>query len=57
MKKKKRHNNFLTDYVKAVKKAMRETVGLQPTRVRQSVKVYNRNKTKQVSKQIINENI
>ena len=56
MKKKKRHNNFLTDYVKAVKKAMRETVGLQPTRVRQSVKVYNRNKTKQVSKQIINEN-
>ena len=57
MKKKKRHNNFLTDYVKAVKKAMRETVGLQPTRVRQSVKVYNRNKAKQVSKQIINENI
>lgn len=57
MKKKKRHNNFLTDYVKAVKKVMRETVGLQPTRVRQSVKVYNRNKTKQVSKQIINENI
>ena len=57
MKKKKRHNNFLTYYVKAVKKAMRETVGLQPTRVRQSVKVYNRNKAKQVSKQIINENI
>ena len=57
MKKKQRHNNFLTDYIKAVKKAMRETVGLQPTRVKQSVKVYNRNKAKQVSKQIINENI
>ena len=57
MKKKKRHNNFLTDYVKAVKKVMRETVGLQPTRVRQSVKAYNRNKTKHDTKQIINENI
>ena len=57
MKKKKKHNNFPTDYIKAVKIVMRETVGLQPTRVRQSVKAYNRNKAKQVSKQIINENI
>ena len=57
MKKKKKHNNFLTDYVKAVKKVMRETIGLQPTRVRQSVKAYNRNKTKHDTKQIINENI
>ena len=57
MKKKKKHNNFLTDYVKSVKKVMRETVGLQPTRVRQSVKAYNRNKTKHDTKQIINENI
>ena len=57
MKKKKRHNNFLTDYIKAVKKAMRETVGLQPTKVKQSVKVYNRNKAKHDTQQIINENI
>ena len=56
MKKKKRnktHNNFLTDYVKAVKKVMRDTIGLQPTRIKKSVKVYNRNKTKQDTSKII----
>ena len=54
MKKRKRTNqNFLTDYVKAVKKVMRDTVGLQPTRIKQSVKAYNRNKTKQDTSKII----
>ena len=54
MKKRKRtKQNFLTDYVKAIKKVMRDTVGLQPTRIKQSVKVYNRNKTKQDTSKII----
>jgi hypothetical protein len=56
MKKKKRtQHNFLTDYIKAVKKVMRETVGLQPTRIKQSVKAYNRNKTKQDVRKILKD--
>ena len=38
--------DFQTDYVKAVKKIMREEYGITPTRVAKSKKAYNRNKIK-----------
>lgn len=38
--------NFETDYIKAVKKIMREEYGLTPTRIVKSKKKYDRNKTK-----------
>lgn len=41
-------NDFEKDYVKAVKKIMREEVGLMPTRVQKSKKVYNRQKSKRI---------
>lgn len=41
-------NNFEKDYVKAVKKIMREEVGLMPTRVQKSKKAYNRQKSKRI---------
>lgn len=53
---KRKPDTFLTDYLKAVKKIMRETVGLQPTRVKQSIKVYNRGKEKRYTKQILQDN-
>ena len=55
MKKKRKRKDFLTDYVKSVKKIMRETVGLQPTKIKCSVKTYNRNKTKQDVRKILKE--
>lgn len=47
MKKDKR--DFETDYVKAVKKVMREEVGLMPTKVEKSKKAYNRQKSKRLT--------
>ena len=41
--------DFETDYVKAVKKIMREEIGLTPTRVEKSKKVYNRQKSKRIT--------
>lgn len=41
--------NFEKDYVKAVKKIMREEIGLTPTRVQKSKKVYNRQKNKRIT--------
>lgn len=38
--------DFQTDYVKAVKKIMREEFGITPTKVAKSKKAYNRNKIK-----------
>lgn len=40
--------DFETDYVKAVKKIMREEVGLIPTKVEKSKKAYNRQKSKRI---------
>lgn len=42
----KNKRNFETDYVKAVKKIMREEYGIVPTRIAKSKKAYNRNKIK-----------
>ena len=53
---KRKPDAFLTDYLKAVKKIMRETVGLQPTRVKQSIKIYNRSKEKRNTKKFLEEN-
>ena len=47
MKKDKR--DFETDYVKAVKKVMREEIGLMPTKVQKSKKAYNRQKSKLIT--------
>lgn len=41
--------NFEKDYVKAVKKIMREEIGLTPTRVQKSKKAYNRQKNKRIT--------
>lgn len=41
--------DFETDYVKAVKKIMREEIGLTPTRVEKSKKAYNRQKNKRIT--------
>ena len=41
--------DFEKDYVKAVKKIMREEVGLMPTRVQKSKKAYNRQKNKRIT--------
>lgn len=38
--------NFHDDFVKAIKKSMREEYGLIPTRVQKSKKAYNRQKSK-----------
>lgn len=40
--------DFHTDYVKAIKKVMRDEVGLMPTKVEKSKKAYNRNKSKKI---------
>lgn len=37
---------FENDYVKAIKKIMREEYGITPTRIAKSKKTYNRNKIK-----------
>lgn len=44
----KTKNNFHDDFVKAIKKSMREEYGLMPTRVQKSKKAYNRQKSKRV---------
>lgn len=44
----KTKNNFHADFVKAIKKSMREEYGLMPTRVQKSKKAYNRQKSKRV---------
>lgn len=41
--------DFETDYVKAVKKIMREEIGLTPTKVEKSKKAYNRQKSKRIT--------
>ena len=40
--------DFHDDFVKAIKKSMREEYGLMPTRVEKSKKTYNRNKSKKI---------
>lgn len=40
--------DFEKDYVKAVKKIMREEVGITPTRIAKSKKTYNRQKSKKI---------
>jgi hypothetical protein len=40
--KSKRKNNFEKDYVKAIKKIMREEIGFQPTRISKNKKKYSR---------------
>lgn len=40
--------DFEKDYVKAVKRLMRDEVGLTPTRVTKTKKAYNRNKSKKI---------
>lgn len=40
--------DFEKDYVKAVKKIMREEVGITPTRIAKSKKAYNRQKSKKI---------
>ena len=42
----KTKRNFQEDYVKAIKKIMREEVGLYPTRVQKPKKAYKRSKYK-----------
>lgn len=42
----KNKRNFHNDFVKAIKKNMREEFGLMPTKVQKSKKTYNRNKYK-----------
>ena len=46
---KQNKRDFETDYVKAVKKVMREEVGLMPTKVQKSKKAYNRQKSKLIT--------
>lgn len=46
---KQNKRDFETDYVKAVKKVMREEVGLIPTKVEKSKKAYNRQKSKRLT--------
>ena len=40
--KSKRKNNFEKDYVKAIKKIMREEIGFQPTKISKNKKKYSR---------------
>ena len=40
--------NFEKDYLKAVKKLMREEVGLTPTRIQKTKKAYNRQQNKKI---------
>ena len=40
--KSKRKSNFEKDYIKAVKKVLREQVGLSPTRISKNKKKYSR---------------
>ena len=44
----KTKNNFHDDFVKAIKKSMREEYGLMPTKVQKSKKAYNRQKSKRI---------
>ena len=46
---KQNKRDFETDYVKAVKKVLREEVGLMPTKVQKSKKAYNRQKSKLIT--------
>lgn len=46
---KQNKRDFETDYVKAVKKVMREEIGLMPTKVQKSKKAYNRQKSKLIT--------
>jgi hypothetical protein len=46
---KKNKRDFHEDFVKAIKKSMREEYGLMPTRVAKSKKVYNRSKNKHIN--------
>ena len=46
---KQNKKDFETDYVKAVKKVMREEIGLMPTKVQKSKKAYNRQKSKLIT--------
>lgn len=39
---KKRRSNFEEDYIKAIKKVMREEIGFQPTKVTKNKKKYSR---------------
>lgn len=41
--------DFHDDFVKAIKKSMREEYGLMPTRVEKSKKAYNRSKSKHIN--------
>jgi hypothetical protein len=45
---KKNKRDFHDDFVKAIKKSMREEYGLMPTRVEKSKKTYNRSKSKRI---------
>ena len=45
---KKNKRDFHDDFVKAIKKSMREEYGLMPTRVEKSQKTYNRSKSKRI---------
>lgn len=47
-KNRKKRHDFETDYIKAVKRQMRDEVGLVPTRVEKSKKAYNRQKSKRI---------
>ena len=47
---KSKKRDFETDYVKAVKKIMREEYGITPTRVAKSKKAYNRNQIKDIDR-------
>ena len=46
---KKNKRDFHEDFVKAIKKSMREEYGLMPTKVAKSKKVYNRSKNKHIN--------
>lgn len=46
---KQNKRDFETDYVKTVKKVMREEIGLMPTKVQKSKKAYNRQKSKLIT--------
>ena len=47
---KQNKRDFETDYVKAVKKILREEYGITPTRVTKSKKAYNRNQMKNIDR-------
>lgn len=52
----KTKRNFLADYVKAIKKAMREDVGITPTKIVKNSKKYNRKKVKEKDRKDFEEN-